>query len=137
MEEPPDDVLAPPRVPRERSASLLLVTPVVTALRRRSEAALLSVPGPVRRGSEAAVASLRGSLLDLRRRATALRRSEEDKFSRIDMLARKIFPVGFTLLLSLYWLLYLYHIADEAGVGTSTAPTNSTKYSPYPLLKGL
>ncbi|XP_049938239.1 gamma-aminobutyric acid receptor subunit alpha-6-like [Schistocerca serialis cubense] len=92
-----------------------LKAPSAAGLRRRSEAALLSVPGlaPVRRRSVAAMASLRGSIMDLRRAASSLRREKGDKFSRIDMAARKAFPVAFTSLLGLYWLLYMYYVTDE------------------------
>jgi hypothetical protein len=36
-----------------------------------------------------------------------------DKFSRIDIESRKYFPVAFCILISSYWIAYMYYITDE------------------------
>ena len=36
-----------------------------------------------------------------------------DKFSRIDIAARKYFPIAFCLLMLSYWIAYVYYITDE------------------------
>lgn len=36
-----------------------------------------------------------------------------DKFSRIDIESRKYFPVAFCILISSYWVAYMYYITDE------------------------
>jgi len=39
-----------------------------------------------------------------------------DKFSRIDIESRKYFPIAFCILISSYWILYVYYITDEFPV---------------------
>ncbi|XP_067012120.2 gamma-aminobutyric acid receptor subunit alpha-6 [Anabrus simplex] len=39
-----------------------------------------------------------------------------NKFSRIDIEARKYFPMTFFILFAMYWILYLYYITDEFPV---------------------
>lgn len=39
-----------------------------------------------------------------------------DKFSRIDIESRKYFPIAFCILISSYWIAYLYYITDESPV---------------------
>jgi hypothetical protein len=36
-----------------------------------------------------------------------------DKFSRIDIESRKYFPIAFCILISSYWIAYVYYITDE------------------------
>lgn len=37
----------------------------------------------------------------------------KEKFSRIDVESRKIFPFLFAVFISVYWFLYMYYITDE------------------------
>lgn len=39
-----------------------------------------------------------------------------DKFSKIDIQARKYFPIAFCILMSSYWIAYMYYITDEFPV---------------------
>lgn len=39
-----------------------------------------------------------------------------DKFSRIDIESRKYFPIAFCILISSYWVAYMYYITDEFPV---------------------
>jgi hypothetical protein len=39
-----------------------------------------------------------------------------DKFSRIDIESRKYFPIAFCVLISSYWIAYVYYITDEFPV---------------------
>lgn len=39
-----------------------------------------------------------------------------DKFSRIDIESRKYFPIAFCILISSYWIAYMYYITDEFPV---------------------
>jgi hypothetical protein len=40
----------------------------------------------------------------------------KDKFSRIDIESRKYFPIAFCILISSYWIAYMYYITDEFPV---------------------
>ncbi|XP_059478762.1 gamma-aminobutyric acid receptor subunit alpha-6-like isoform X2 [Neocloeon triangulifer] len=37
----------------------------------------------------------------------------KEKFSKIDIQSRKYFPLAFTVLITIYWVLYMYYITDE------------------------
>jgi hypothetical protein len=39
-----------------------------------------------------------------------------DKFSKIDIESRKYFPIAFCILMSSYWIAYMYYITDEFPV---------------------
>jgi hypothetical protein len=42
-----------------------------------------------------------------------------DKFSRIDIESRKYFPIAFCILISSYWVAYMYYITDEFPIRDS------------------
>jgi hypothetical protein len=39
-----------------------------------------------------------------------------DRFSRIDIESRKYFPIAFCILISSYWIAYVYYFTDEFPV---------------------
>ncbi|XP_065337141.1 gamma-aminobutyric acid receptor subunit alpha-1-like isoform X3 [Cloeon dipterum] len=64
---------------------------------------------PVRR-----MRRLRGvHLLPTEADVVAAEGEQKEKFSNIDIQSRKIFPLGFTILLTIYWVMYMYYITDE------------------------